>query len=148
MIILYIVTLVLLSIVCICFYKLYLFAKKNGGGAMNENCPKCGGILDKYGSCKQCGHSIIRGVSGATHYISSATWSSHSFSSISDTYGDNLDDEKTSEELLDDKYVDNNKLAKYVEWGYLKKTSDDTYRLTDRGKYAVDKNKKKIKKVD
>ena len=107
-----------------------------------KNCPKCGGILDYKRSCSKCGYSEVTGISGTIYAISSATWSSPSFSSITDTFGNDEHGEKSFDELRG-RFIDSEKLSKYMEWGFLCKPSPGVYMLTEKGKQALKKNRKR-----
>ena len=113
-----------------------------------KNCPKCGGILDDKYSCTKCGYSIVTGISGTTYVISSAKLTSPSFYAFSDTFGDKVDVEKRKNELEENEYIDDEALSDYVKWGYLRKSSEEGYNLTELGKESVKKNRRKRGKVD
>ena len=146
MIIWYLLTLGLLTIICICLYKLYLSVSIVGGKkqmtAWEKHCIKCGGVLDDKDTCYRCGYSAVTGISGNVYLISSATWSSPSFNSIADAFGNNVNSEKQKNELTRKPYITDETLADYLSWGYLQVSSDGIFKLTELGKDSVKKNRK------
>ena len=106
----------------------------------DKNCPKCGNILDDNQFCSRCGYSAVTGISGTSYFISSATWTSPSFYKIVDAFAIDLNSEKSRDELVSFDYIDGATLADFVEWGYLERISDKTFRLTELGKASARKN--------
>lgn len=130
---------------------------------MTRYCPNCGKELHYDCSvCPYCHQRIYKKVkldlseiitvSGSTYEISSPTDSSPSFYAMADSF--QVDEEEKikervkREELIKSPYIDYEKLELYVNWGYLTKDPDEeSFSLTDFGKMAYDKNRKRKKKL-
>lgn len=132
-------TLVLLTIVCICFHKLYLSAPKVGGEIMKKYCPKCG--KEMYNDfCSNCGYTFVKmGDLSVVHSYepSSATALTTPYSILVDKFGD-PEERKRKNELVDNK-LSEQILDSFLRWGYLEYTGGK-YGFTDDGKEAYYKN--------
>jgi hypothetical protein len=137
---------IFIIVIIIYIYKIYSIVSKIGRkrqmAFFERRCTKCGGTLDDKGTCKICGYSIVTGISGNKYLISSATYSSPSFTSIADIFWNALDSEKSINDLITKPYINLETLSDYIDWGYLQGTPDDTFKLTELGKNSVKKNRK------
>ena len=139
MIVFYLVTVVLLSIVCIFFYKLYLNSSKTRIITMKNRCPKCGAMNDEYSSkCYNCGYDFLKFPKVVSYYEpSSATVLTAPYSSLVDKFGD-PEEKKRKNELIDDE-LSASILDSFLRWGYLEYIGGK-YGFTDMGKNGYYRN--------
>ncbi len=140
--------LALLTIVCICLYKISKSNQKFEGENLTKYCPVCGKLIDdELDVCPYCGHIFDREKFDviSVYEPSSATDYTTEYTVISDAFEDDIDGKKKEDELLKEELLDKEWLSYFVDWEYLD-FKDGEYSLTDRGKKALIRNRAKKKK--
>lgn len=135
--------LVLLTIICICVYKLYLSVSRNGGGKLSDNSE-----IEKKKKKKVIESDFLiesTTTDGETYSYPPPSSATDTFTRIADNYAKNPLAELSVDDLTD-YYITEKDLDLYVELGYLEKPSDNIYKLTKKGWEALRWNREFKKK--